>query len=291
MNTVAPGASYRATPRNHVWAFLACVCLFACAADVLRIHLDHQNTMLDRFAMWGPGASTLVTCWIYRIDVRTLGWHWPKKRWLMLSYFLPLLYATPVYLVTWIAVDKSFALDSFMESVAGSYNLAQWKVFGTFVVGMPLLLTVGMLSGLVWALGEELGWRGFLFPRLMSRYGFNGACLISGLAWAVWHYPGLIWGHYNAGTNVAFELACFTLMVVALAFVMGWLRCRSHSVWPCALLHASHNLMVQAIFDPLTSNTGLARYATTEFGLGLVVTTAITAFILCTRPSSPSRRR
>jgi membrane protease YdiL (CAAX protease family) len=262
---------------HQVWIFLACVCLFSLAADTLRIHVDNQNPMLDRFSMWGPGAAALITCALCRIDVRTLGWQWPSHRWLTRAYVLPLLYAAPVYVATWCFIGDSFALQAFMTRVATSYNLASSPALGTFAVGIPLLLSVGMVAGLTWALGEEIGWRGFLFPRLMSRFGYSRACLIGGLIWAVWHYPGLIWGHYNAGTNPAFALACFTVSVVAMAFISGWLRLRTQSVWPCALLHASHNLFVQAIFDPLTANTGMARYATTEFGVGLAITIGIAA--------------
>ncbi|MFL6634299.1 MAG: CPBP family intramembrane glutamic endopeptidase, partial [Massilia sp.] len=131
--------------------------------------------------------------------------------------------------------------------------------------------------------GEELGWRGFLFPRLLVRFGFNGACLIGGLIWAVWHYPGLIWGHYNAGTNPVFAVSCFTLSVLALSFISGWLRLRSGSIWPSVLLHASHNLIVQAIFDPMTADAGLARYATTEFGLGLTLSIGLAAWLVVKR--------
>jgi membrane protease YdiL (CAAX protease family) len=272
-----------ASPARQVWEFLAFVCLFSLAADTLRINVDHQSPMLDRFAMWGPAFAAAITCWVCGIDIRTLGWHWPRPRWLALSYLIPLLYAAPVYLLTWIFIRNSFSLDNFMTSVAGAYNLANWKVFGTFAVGIPLLLTVGMISGLTWALGEEIGWRGFLFPRLMARFGFNGACLIGGLVWAVWHYPGLIWGHYNAGTNPLFAVTCFTIEVVASAFISGWLRLQSRSIWPAVFVHASHNLFVQAIFDPLTANTGLARYTTTEFGLGLAIFIVIAAYLLIKR--------
>lgn len=261
----------------HVWVFLAAVCVFSLAADTLRIHLDHQNPMLDRFAMWGPAGAAALTCWICGIDIRTLGWQWPATRWLSFGYLVPILYAAPVYLAAWIFIPHAFALDAFMTNMAGAYELANWKVFGTFAVGVPLLLTVGLISGLTWALGEEIGWRGFLFPKLMTRFGFNRACLITGLVWAVWHYPGLIWGHYNAGTNPVFAAICFTLSVIAVAFILGWLRLQSGSIWPCALLHASHNLFIQAIFDPLTADAGPARYVTTEFGLGLPVLSAVAA--------------
>lgn len=296
MKVASPDQSPPPTPARHLWFFLAMVCLFSAAADTLRTHVDHQNPMLDRFAMWGPAAATAITCWVHGIDLRTLGWQWPRTRWLTLSYLLPLLYAAPVYLATWLFVPDSFALDRFMAATAGAYGLSGLKVFGTFGVGLPLLLTVGMIAGLTWALGEEIGWRGFLFPRLMARFGFSGACLMGGLIWAVWHYPGLLWGHYNAGTNPAFALACFTLSIIATAFLAGWLRLHSRSVWPPALLHASHNLFVQAVFDPLTADTGPARYLSTEFGAGLTITITIAALVLCTRhravrkpPAEPMR--
>lgn len=265
---------------GHVWLFLLLVCLFALAADTLRLRLDHPNTMLDRFAMWGPAFATAITCWRCRIDIRALGWGWPRARWLVLAGLAPLLYAAPVYLATWIAVPQAFAPGPFMASIAGSYGLAPWPLAATLTVGLPLLLTVGLISGLTWALGEETGWRGFLFPRLLARFGFNRACLLGGLIWAAWHYPALIWGHYNAGTHPVFALACFTCSATALSFVLGWLRLRSASIWPCALLHASHNLLVQAIFDPLTADTGLARYLSTEFGIGLAFAIALLALIL-----------
>jgi hypothetical protein len=52
------------------------------------------------------------------------------------------------------------------------------------------------------------------------------------------------------------------------------------------MLHASHNLFIQSIFDQLTMPVKIARYLTTEFGLGLSLTVAITAVILWKTPRS-----
>jgi hypothetical protein len=59
---------------------------------------------------------------------------------------------------------------------------------------------------------------------------------------------------------------------------MGYLRVRSGSIWPCVLLHATHNTFIQGIFDPLTAPVGWAKYITTEFGAGLAITVAL-AFV------------
>lgn len=272
-----------ASPVHQIGIFLALLVVFSATSDFISIHLAHPNPMTDRFIMWCPAFAAFLTCAACRIDLATLGWRWPAPRWLVLAYVVPLLYAAPVYLVAWMIVPGSFDPASYMHSVAESYNLGTTPVFGTFVVGLPLTLTVGMIASVTWALGEEIGWRGFLLPCMASHAGYTGASLIVGLIWAVWHYPTLLFGTYNAGTNAVYAVACFTVSVVAISFAASWLRLRTQSVWPCALIHASHNTFVQSVFDPLTANTGVTRYITTEFGAGLAIAIGITGYLFWAR--------
>jgi len=51
---------------------------------------------------------------------------------------------------------------------------------------------VGLVQSLATALGEEIGWRGFLVPELFKTMGFTSAALFSGVVWACWHYPLVI---------------------------------------------------------------------------------------------------
>lgn len=267
-------------PNKHLPIFFTLLCIFSAAAYALVVHSHHESAALSRFLMWCPGFAALCTCLLLRIPLGTLGWRWPAHRFLTLAYFLPLLYAAPVYLVTWLAIRDAFALTGFETTMAGIYGLGATPVLGTFGVALPLLFTVTVIGTATWALGEELGWRGFLFPQLHQRFGFHGACLISGAIWAVWHFPGLLWADYNAGTNAVFAIGCFTVSITATAYIMGYLRTCSDSIWPCVLLHATHNTFVQGLFDPLTAPTGWAKYITTEFGAGLAVTQVIAAIIV-----------
>jgi len=202
--------------------------------------------------MWCPGVSGLITRLIYPRNVRGEGWGLGQPRWLVLAYVLPIIYATVVYGLVWLTGLGGVDLSRFKTPVV------------TFVV-------VGSLQSLLSATGEELGWRGFLVPTLMRSKSFKQTALISGITWAGWHFPLIIGADYNGGTPAWYSVLCFAVMVVAMGFPFAWLRMRSGSVWPAAILHASHNLFVQAFFDRVTVDTGPTRWLTGEFGAGLAL--------------------
>lgn len=197
--------------------------------------------------MWTPGASALVTRLIFQRNLRGQGWLPGAPRWLALGYLLPVAYATVAYALVWATGLGGFDLSRFHTPVA------------TFVF-------LGTLRGVLSATGEELGWRGFLVPALAQRFSLAGTGLVSGAIWAAWHYPLIIFANYNAGTATWYALLCFTVMVIGISFLLAWLRLRSGSFWPAALLHASHNLFIQGFLDRVTVDTGSTRWLTTEFG-------------------------
>jgi membrane protease YdiL (CAAX protease family) len=129
------------------------------------------------------------------------------------------------------------------------------------------------------ATGEELGWRGFLVPTLAQRMSFTHTALVSGAIWAVWHVPLIIFADYNAGAPTWYSVICFVIMVLGISFPFAWLRLRSGSLWPAAILHATHNLFVQAFFDRVTVDTGPTEWFTSEFGAALALTAVATGWV------------
>lgn len=245
-------------------------------------HLGVGGGLMTGVLMWMPAAAALLSCAWLKIDVASLGWKWRPTRYEVFAYVLPILYAVPVYVACWIFVPHSLGYGEFARGAAGAWEMPGFPN-GAAAISLAIFATFGVVRSLSSALGEEIGWRGFLLPRLTSHFGFSIGCLISGCIWAVWHYPALLLADYNSGTPKPYALACFTAMVIAMAFVMGWFRLRSGSLWPCAMLHASHNLFVQAIFDRMTLPQTHALYVTTEFGFGLAITIAIAAVYLVLR--------
>lgn len=269
---------------KEILTFLIFVAAFSSLPDYLMIHTGHieaYDGWAVRAVMWCPALAAFAASLLFRLKISSLGWRIRTSETLAWGYFLPVLYALPVYLACWLFVTGSFTSRNFSATFSRLFHMANPGAATT--LGILALATLGILLSLLNATGEEIGWRGFLLPRLTRRFGFTTGCLVSGIIWAVWHYPGLLWSDYNAGTNPAYALLCFTLMVIPMAFILGWLRLKSRSLWPCALLHASHNLFVQAVFDAFTSNTGRAKYITTEFGFGLALTIAAAAFFFWRR--------
>ena len=114
------------------------------------------------------------------------------------------------------------------------------------------------------AFGEEYGWRGYLFPKLMP-LGVLPAVIISGAVWALWHVPG----YFIYGNN---GLLTFVLFVATTTFgstVLCWLRLRARSVWPAAIWHESFNNQGPSLAGLLTP-TGLSA---------LELTYALPAFV------------
>jgi membrane protease YdiL (CAAX protease family) len=218
--------------------------------------------------MWCPALAAFATLKLNHRSFSDLGWKWPQAKYAGMSWLVPLLYATITYLIVWIVKLGGFPNHEFMERLVPAIGLHLSPVAST-VVYVLVAGTFGVIKSLASALGEEIGWRGFLVPELFKTTSFTATALISGVIWSCWHYPLLIWGDYNSGTPTWFALSCFTVLVVSISFLFAWLRLKSGSLWTGALLHASHNLYIQGIFTPLTQNTGKTAWYIDEFGAAL----------------------
>jgi membrane protease YdiL (CAAX protease family) len=133
----------------------------------------------------------------------------------------------------------------------------------------------------VFALGEELGWRGLLFPELNKNFSFIKAAVISSVFWAVWHLPGMLLDNYGAAdTPFAFRFTMFVFMIVFTGVIMSWIWLKSKSVLAVAIYHASHNVVIQMFFDRITLDKEYTVYFKGEFGIALVVSTFLFMVLL-----------
>ncbi|MFC9660044.1 CPBP family intramembrane glutamic endopeptidase [Nocardia sp. NPDC127606] len=150
------------------------------------------------------------------------------------------------------------------------------------------------ITGPILAFAEELGWRGYLQPRL-AFLGQRWAMLVVGVIWIGWHLPYiLLTPYYHAEGERPLVLVLFGGSVIAFSFVFGYLRVLSRSVWPAVLAHFAHNatFAILATYAITTDRPVLVNeYLAGDTGLFVLLGTAVCAVAIAVRTATLTRCR
>jgi uncharacterized protein len=228
--------------------------------------------------MMSVGLAAIFTCLIRKRDLASLGWGWGAWKYQWLSYALPLGMIAAAYLLIWGGglghwYDASFILEKKQD-----YHLDSWSDGGVIVFHFVVTATLSFVLLLPSVLGEELGWRGFLVPELCKWMRFTGVALVSGLLWAVWHWPMIFMGIYGSKVvPLSFQLLTFTLFIVANGFILAYLRLKTNSVWTAVIFHMSSNIFMQKFFTPMTESAAQSAWFVDEFGAVPALVTVLVA--------------
>src|SRR5215211_4387846 len=113
---------------------------------------------------------------------------------------------------------------------------------------LPLFLLILTLTD---GLGEELAWRGFALPRMLTRYNALVASLVLGVIWALWHLP-LLWTQGNGMFHQPVWLLLLDVTAKSVLFTWVFLHTRG-SVLIAMLFHGATNLF---LVSPDVASTG-----------------------------------
>ncbi len=108
------------------------------------------------------------------------------------------------------------------------------------------LLPLAALAGSVSAVGEEIGWRGFLWPLLRRHLGFWISAAVTIVVWWAYHAPLIFVGAYGSVSG----LPAFTVAIIGFVLFVGVLTERSGSIWPSVLAHGVWNGAVATDYRP-----------------------------------------
>jgi membrane protease YdiL (CAAX protease family) len=225
--------------------------------------------------MWSPALASLSAIAVTRRDFRTLGLRWSSLKSLAVAAAIPITYGLAAYLLIWIAGWGAFDTAQ-ISTIAQKMGMTGWPaviVLAVYVVLRGFWATLGNMPS---SFGEELGWRGFLFPRLRSKMSFIASTVVVGIVWGLWHFPLIIhnWSS-DSDTPLAFELVAFTVFTLGCSAIMNYLTERYHSVWPAVVLHSAHNFFILALFDGFTLYKPETALFAGETGLILPLITVI----------------
>ena len=278
-------SSPRCSSQNVISVYLQLTLVFSAVLWILIIWSGHLNMgygLIIPAIMWCPALAALFTSRLLGRKLGSLGCRWPQPKHLAGAYFVPLAYASVAYGAVW-TLQLGGWNSEFVSLVADGFGLKGFPTWASFTLAITCMATGGVIQNVSMTLGEEIGWRGFLVPELANRMSYTKTSLLSGLIWAAWHSPLLLFADYNVGTNRWYALGCFSVTCISMSFMLAWLRLKSASLWPAVLFHASHNVFLPIVFDNLTRNTGHTLLYTTVFGAAPACTSALFALYFWTR--------
>lgn len=170
-----------------------------------------------------------------------------------------------------------------------SYGLAWISGAATLVVPtesgwlrtLLLDLTIGLLFTSLFALSEEIGFRGYMLPRMLS-LGTKRALVFSGFLFATYHLPIIfLTPFYMAEGNRLLTIPILLLLLTAAGVIYGALRLAADSIWPSTILHGVFNSFLGLFASLTVLNSPAAIYLVGESGLlTLLITAAIALWLL-----------
>lgn len=219
--------------KKAIVLFLIIVFVLSGICYYIRIIGGDAAAGMTSILMWCPAIAALIIKKIYYSKEKLLGLNRCPITYILIGLFAPVIYLGLSYGLYWI-VNRDL-------------------ITGEIYTNSYVMLFVLFISSIITATGEEIGWRGFLLPQMTKLWNVKTAVIVSGLIWAIWHFPLMVAGLYKPGTPLWYQLSVFTIEIIAITAIMAIVRLRSKSVWPAIILHASHNYFDQVIFSPLTT--------------------------------------
>jgi hypothetical protein len=178
----------------------------------------HVPKLLPLAGLFAPAIAAVIVggrTGLRDLAARVRRWRLSVWTYALALLLMPLCYAAAIRLASWLDGTDP-------RGLSGSSS------FGFLAASFAWLIVVTS--------GEEIGWRGYALPRMLSA-GMSpmAASLILGAAWGLWHLPLYVLpGGSSLGYPVFFALA----MGQSLVYTALALRARG-SLVPAVLLHAT----------------------------------------------------
>jgi uncharacterized protein len=159
------------------------------------------------------------------------------------------------------------------------------------VIAVSQLLNIAVAA--IVLLGEEIGWRGFLLPRLQALTSGRRAAVLTGFIHGLFHLPLiLLTTTYDTAGNRYIVAPLVVATVTAAGVFYAWLKDRSGSIWPVTIAHATTNtVFALGAAAAVTSTPAALAYTAGESGLVTFLVIAAIAVILLARASTWDRHR
>ena len=254
------------------WAFMPMICVGLCLHFIATPSAQAGTNpiaalagfLFSAGAMLIPLLAVVLTQLIFKEPVlQGLGLSFRFNRWWWIGWLLIPVIAMAILGVSLLMPGAHWAGDSELVQRSLQQMPDGFGTWGLIAVSLVSGLFAGATINAVFALGEEIAWRGYLVKECKGMK-FLTVSLLTGIIWGFWHFPLILNGH-NYPVHPVIGVFMMVLMCVALTPILLYFRQKSGSVVVPAVMHGTFNavvglsnLFVQPYNDLLIGGPGLA---------------------------------
>jgi len=203
-----------------------------------------ENFPLMVVSMFVPAIVVLVLYYfVFKkpiIKKNDLGLRFKGFKYWLLAVVLIFVLIGASYIIPFLFNSKFFmSPESILEVTDKTgFGVGSWWLNLLIIFGINTI--IAPIQNIPLFLGEEIGWRAFLFPRLLKLFNPRTSFLIAGSIWGVWHAAGILLG-FNYPDHPILGIFMMILLCIPLGVVFQYLYFKSKSIFVPAIAHGVMN--------------------------------------------------
>ncbi len=250
-------------------------------------------TMILMVAMFMPFLGVLIA----RIPLKGMGWipHLKGKIQyvffaLWMPAFLSIIGGVLFFAFFPNAFDSEFLTLYSMLEEAGA--LEQFEAQGLTIPMYLLITTIQAVTfapflNMFVALGEEVGWRGAVYPYLKEKLGVTKGRIVGGTIWGAWHWPVMIFAGYEYGKEYigapVLGPVIFCICTVSMGILLDYVYEKTGTIWLPSLMHGAINAFTIFAYLAKPEYADKAILGPAYIGIISMIPMIIMAVIICVK--------
>lgn len=198
--------------------------------------------------MFAPAIASLLTRLITKEGFRNMYLRPHFKghiRHYVLIWFAPTFLLLLSMVVYFLIFPRQFDPHlTILQQAAASRNAEGLTAGMMLLISALQIVVIGPIVNIIPTMGEELGWRGYLLPKLRTLMSDRKALVLTGVIWGLWHAPVIVMGH-NYGTEYWgypwLGILTMVFFCVVLGIIEGYATIKLNSAIPAGMIHSAVN--------------------------------------------------
>lgn len=258
--------------------------------------------IINMIVMYMPFLGVLIA----GIPLKGMGWipHFKGKiRYLLIALWAPALLGVIggalFFAICPNAFDSEFSvLRGAMEDAGMMEQLeAQGLTMQMYLIQSAIVaVTYGPLVNILVTLGEEVGWRGVMYPYLKEKLGATKGRILGGTIWGVWHWPLMILAGYEYGKEYlgapVLGPVLFCITTIVLGILLDYVYEKTGNILIPALMHGAINAVnTTFVYLIKPEYTDINILGPASNGIISMIPLMIMAVIICVKQRKKSTKQ